>query len=137
MSYSDSINLKDNTIDTSKPRFTERGFVLEHPSYEHRKKMTKGPHHYIVQFIGPIKQNWLDGIKKIGGIICEPLENFSYIIEMDDKVLSKVNALDYVQWVGHYDPAYRLSPSVLARAKAPLKAKDPKKALAKIDKDLL
>jgi serine protease AprX len=134
MSYLNSINLRDKTIDTSKPRFTEKGSVLEHPGYHHTREMTKGPHHYIVQFVGPVKQAWLNNIKKIGGILCEPLPNSSYIIEMDEKVLGKVRSLDYVKWAGHYDPAYRISSNVLARAKAPLKVKDPKRVLAKIDK---
>jgi serine protease AprX len=134
MSYLNSINLRDKTIDTSKPRFTEKGSVLEHPGYHHTREMTKGPHHYIVQFVGPVKQAWLNNIKKIGGLLCEPLPNSSYIIEMDEKVLGKVRRLDYVKWAGHYDPAYRISSNVLARAKAPIKVKDPKRVLAKIDK---
>ena len=93
MSYLNSINLKDKTIDTSKPRFTEKGSVIEHPGYEHTRKLTKGPHHYIVQFVGPVKQAWLNDIKKIGGILCEPLPNSSYIIEMDEKVLAKARRL--------------------------------------------
>src|SRR5918994_2543603 len=55
MSYLNSIKIKDEIIDTSKPRFAERGRVLEHPSYTHTKKLSKGSHHYVVQFIGPIK----------------------------------------------------------------------------------
>jgi hypothetical protein len=35
MSYLNSINLKDKTIDTSKPRFTEKGSVLEHFLHHH------------------------------------------------------------------------------------------------------
>ena len=50
------------------------------------------------------------------------------------KFLAKVRRLDYVQWVGHYDPTYRISSNVLARARSPLKVKDPKRVLAKIDK---
>jgi hypothetical protein len=42
MSYLNSINLRDKTIDTSKPRFTEKGSVLEHPGYHHTREMTKG-----------------------------------------------------------------------------------------------
>lgn len=134
MSYLNSINLKDKTIDTSKPRFTEKGSVIEHPGYEHTRKLTKGLHHYIVQFVGPVKQAWLNDIKKIGGILCEPLPNSSYIIEMDEKVLAKARRLGYVQWIGHYDPTYRISSNVLARTRAPVKVKDPKRVLAKIDK---
>lgn len=36
--------------------------------------------------------------------------------------------------VGHYDPKYRVSSEVIQRAKPPLKLKDPKKAIARLDK---
>jgi serine protease AprX len=121
MSYLNSINIKDKTIDTSKPRFTEKGSVLEHPGYDHIRKMTKGPHHYIVQFVGPVKQAWLNDIKKIGGLLCEPLPNSSYIIEMDEKVLAKVRRLDYVKWAGHYDPDIEYHLMFLLEQKLPSK----------------
>jgi hypothetical protein len=52
---------------------------------------------------------------------------------MDDKVLLKVRSLNYVHWIGHYDPEYRVSSNVLERAKAPLRVKNPKRVLSKID----
>jgi hypothetical protein len=55
MSYLVSINLKNKILDTSKPRLTIKGSILEHPAYTHTKKMKMGPHHYITQFIGPVK----------------------------------------------------------------------------------
>jgi serine protease AprX len=134
-SYLYNIDLEDQTIDTSKPRFTERKTTVEHPSFEHTKKLRKGPHHYLVQFIGPVKQEWLNNIKKTGGILCEPFPNSTYVIEMNDEVLAKVRSLEYVHWIGHYDPKFRISTNVLDRAKAPPQSreKDPKKTLAKID----
>jgi serine protease AprX len=137
-SYFNTINLKDRSIDTSRPRVTQSASILEHPSYEDTteaktKKIKKGLHHYVVQFNAPVKQEWLNSIKKIGGILCEPFPNSSYVVEMDERTLSKVLKLDYVHWVGHYDPKFRISPHVISRAKTFIKVKDPVRALAKID----
>ena len=53
---------------------------------------------------------------------------------MDKTVLSKIVSLPYLNWVGHYDPKYRISSEVIQRAKPPLKLKNPKKAIARLDK---
>ena len=134
MSYIDSIDLKNQTIDTHKPRISKNREVLSHSAYTHTNSITPGLHYYIVQFIGPIKQEWLKDIKKNGAILREPFPNFSYIVEMDKTVLSKIVSLPYLNWVGHYDPKYRISSEVIQRAKPPLKLKDPKKAIARLDK---
>jgi serine protease AprX len=134
MSYIDSIDLKNQTIDTHKPRISKNREVLSHSAYTHTNSITPGLHYYIVQFIGPIKQEWLKDIKKNGAILREPFSNFSYIVEMDKTVLSKIVLLPYLNWVGHYDPKYRISSEVIQRAKPPLKLKDPKKAIARLDK---
>src|SRR5919197_1500408 len=59
-SYFNTINLKDRSIDTSRPRLTQSALLLEHPSYEDTteaktKKIKKGLHHYVVQFTTPVK----------------------------------------------------------------------------------
>jgi serine protease AprX len=132
-SYFNSINLKDHTIDTSKPRFSDDGSTLSHSSYEDTKQIKRGLHHYIVQFNAPVKQKWLNEIKKIGGILCEPFPNSSYVVEMDERARGKVIKLEYVHWVGHYDSKFRISPRVVSRAKTFVKVKDPVRALTKID----
>jgi serine protease AprX len=128
------IKLKNNIIDTSSARINKEGDILPHHAYSHAKKLSKGPHHYLVQFVGPIKEQWTKNIMKMGGKVCEPLPNYSYVFELDERTLAKVRALSYVHWIGHYDPSYRVSQSVLNRAVNPLRARNPKKLIPKLDK---
>src|SRR5262245_61877679 len=37
-------------------------------------------HHYIVQFVGPVKDEWIAALKKAGGEVREPRSGFSYVV---------------------------------------------------------
>lgn len=133
--YYNTINLKDQTIDTQKPRISQNRKVLSHPAYNHTSPITGGLHYYLVQFVGPVKQDWLRHIEKEGAFPREPFPNSSYIVEMDKNALTSIIDLPYVHWVGHYDPKYRVSSDLIGRAKkSPLKVKNPKKAIARFDR---
>ncbi len=108
----ENIQLGTVTINTTQPRYDEKG-IWSHPAYEHIKDPGKGKHHYIVQFIGPIKDEWKMKIQELGGILCDPLPSYSYIVEMDEKSREKVRALSFVRWIGPYDPSFRISPGLL------------------------
>jgi serine protease AprX len=108
-----AIKLGAITINTDQPRFNEMSAVLPHSAYTHKKDPGPDRHHYIVQFIGPIKEEWKKEIERLGGTIGEPLPSHSYIVEMDGKTREAVINLPSVRWVGHYDPAYRLAPNLL------------------------
>jgi serine protease AprX len=128
MSYLDSIQVKGLTVDTSTKKMPEL------------RKIPKGSHYYIVQFAGPIKQEWLANIEKIGGRLVEPFPNFSYIVEMGKAVLSKVSGLEHVNWIGHYGQEFRLSRKVLDNVKKSTpkikkkKKNDIKNAISKLDR---
>src|SRR6185503_17039560 len=49
------IHAGDLEINTARPRVDTQGKVKAHPAYRGVKPLSKGPHHYLVQFIGPIK----------------------------------------------------------------------------------
>ncbi len=53
-------------IDTSIPRLDSKGVTRRHPAYRRGTSLSAGPHHYIVQFIGPVKDQWLRGVKRAG-----------------------------------------------------------------------
>src|SRR3954463_7359131 len=90
-------------IDTSIPRLTEKGKAIDHPAYmgKDKKIPPAGKHHYLVQFIGPVKQNWLSGVKKAGGELRDPYGGFTYIVRATEKQMQKVISLPYVRWAGH------------------------------------
>src|SRR5579862_3006280 len=56
-----------------------------------KAKLSSGPHHYIVQFIGPIKQSWLGKVRKTGGILREPMGNFAYVVRATEPMLPKIS----------------------------------------------
>ena len=111
-----AIKLGAFMINTDEPRYNEKGDILAHPSYEHTRDPGPGRHHYIVRFIGPIKESWKEQIKMLNGFFGEPLPSHSYIVEMDGKTRDQVAGLPFVRWIGHYDPTYRLSPNLLGES---------------------
>jgi len=109
----EKIMLGDITIDTSTPRYTQRGAVISHAAYAHNTDPGPDKHHYIVQFIGPIKEEWKKNIQDLDGILCDPLPSYSYIVEMDGETREKVSSLPFFRWIGHYDQAFRTSSRLL------------------------
>jgi PKD repeat protein/subtilisin family serine protease len=67
---------------------------------------------FIVQFIGPVKQSWVDELRAWGAEIHDYLPSYSYVVTMDPGVAQQVKNLRFVQWVGYYHPAYKISPSI-------------------------
>jgi len=113
------IDLGTRSIDTRRPRYTRDGTLQPHPDYPHMDGPGPGSHHYIVQFIGPIKPEWQAQIADWGGQMCDPLPSYSWVVEMDEATLQQVLQAPFVRWVGHYDPTVRISPE-LQRPRSPL-----------------
>lgn len=107
-------------IDTSIPRLTRPGKVNAHPAYTGKDKKTPpaGKHHYLVQFIGPVKQTWLSGVKKAGGELRDPYGGFTYIVRATPKQMQKVITLPYVRWAGHLPYESRIERTLLQKIEA-------------------
>jgi serine protease AprX len=56
------------------------------------KGLPTGPHHYLIQFIGPIKQSWLAGVTKAGGTLRTSQNDFTWVVLADKKALPKIGA---------------------------------------------
>jgi hypothetical protein len=69
---------------------------------------------YIIQFIGPIKQTWLEQIENLGIKICYYLPNYAYAVLMNSSLEKTVNNLPMIQWLGILQPGYKLSPQTSA-----------------------
>lgn len=74
-----------------------------------------GPHHYIVQFVGPIKQQWINALKRAGATLRHPTSGFGHVVRADGATLARIRALAPVRWVGHLPHADRVA-STLAGA---------------------
>ncbi|UCF93797.1 MAG: S8 family serine peptidase [Desulfobacterales bacterium] len=108
-----TLRVGERAIDTSQPRVDPKGKLRAHPAYQGVRRLAPGPHHYLVQFIGPIKEEWLKAIKKAGGEPRVPQEAFAYIVRADAQDLARIAALPCVRWVGHLSHADRIAPAVL------------------------
>ncbi|MCU0501227.1 MAG: S8 family serine peptidase [Anaerolineae bacterium] len=75
---------------------------------------TLGPgiHYYLVQFIGPVKHEWLDAVVAHGGTIQDPVPPYGYILGLDQPAYEQTTAQAYVRFVGHYTADLRLAPGV-------------------------
>ncbi len=74
--------------------------------------------YYIVQFTGYIHEDWKMAVRDTGAVIFDYVPNNAFIVQMNASVKSNVEALDTVQWVGIYQPAYRISPVLSAAGSA-------------------
>jgi hypothetical protein len=96
------------TIDSSLPRITERGTTRSHPAYAGQRRLTPGPHHYLVQFIGPVKPEWLAAVADAGGEIVDNYEGFTVVVRSTQEAIGRIAALPCVRWAGHLPPDARL-----------------------------
>ena len=68
---------------------------------------------YIVQFDGPVIDEYTRQVSGLGVKFYGYVPSHAFIVRMDDATRQKVESLSFVRWVGLYQPAYRISPSVL------------------------
>lgn len=64
--------------------------------------------YFLVQFIGPIKTEWLDTLAALGAEVLGYQASYTYLVRLDPALISLVDRLPAVQFSGHYHPAYRL-----------------------------
>ncbi len=66
---------------------------------------------YLVQFAGPIEDEWLEELKKSGQVeIIEYIPNNTYIVRMTPTDKNNIKSrLSMVRWIGIFQPAYKLS----------------------------
>lgn len=111
-----TIRVGERSIDTSRPRLDTKGKLRAHPAYQGTKSLPPGRHHHLVQFIGPIKAQWLTAVRRVGGEPRAPYEDFAYIVRADEETLERIAALPFVRWVGHLPHMDRVASSVLLGA---------------------
>jgi subtilisin-like proprotein convertase family protein len=79
-----------------------------------QQPVTNQPQFKLVQFAGPIKDEWLKKLTDLGIDIVAYIPNNAFVVWLDGTELGKLQALvatdPLIQWVGDYHPAYRLSP---------------------------
>jgi len=71
---------------------------------------------YIVQFVGPIKDKWLTSLRGTGAKIVSYIPSTAYVVRASRKAAARLTDFlkqnPEVQFIGDYEPAYRLSPEL-------------------------
>ena len=68
--------------------------------------------YYLVQFDGPIHDQWKEALKAHGAEIFDYIPDYTFLVKMDSGQVEVVRGLDHVRWVGVYQPSYRVSQEV-------------------------
>lgn len=111
----DYIWLRDGFIDT---RNAGSASGVATPDIPPALQQTRSPNDqfWLVQFIGPIKDEWLAAIQSTGGDPVIYMPNNAYLIWGNGDSLARLDALaathPFIQWTGPYHPAYRLAPDL-------------------------
>jgi subtilisin family serine protease len=107
----DLIHLRVVTIDTSQeaPEI-QGGLRLMGLSREDQA-------YYIVQFVGPIQEEWKTRVKNAGGNFFDYLPNNAFIVRTDGDGVDTIKGLGEVKWIGLYQPDYKAEPRLTVKAK--------------------
>ena len=74
--------------------------------------------YYLVQFHGPIQEEWKADIQSAGGKLFGFVPNHTLIVKMRGAMAEEVTALPEVKWVGLYRPTHKIAPDLSAEAQA-------------------
>src|SRR6185503_12420651 len=72
---------------------------------------------YLVQFVGPIKKQWLKQLKSSAEIVSY-IPNNAYLIRATADGFSRIKNIqsdsgeNSVQWTGSYKPSYKIAPEI-------------------------
>lgn len=81
---------------------------------------TEGPPSaYLVQFAGPVKEDWKAAVRQAGAQLYGYIPDYAFIARVDTAAVEQVRALPFVRWVGPYHPAYRLAPDLAHTLRLP------------------
>ncbi|HVG20309.1 MAG TPA: S8 family serine peptidase, partial [Blastocatellia bacterium] len=125
LSIHDSMNLialNGYTLDTTNPDATYAQLPADLRKPDIADALARGVQPrgglYIVQFVGPIQDAWLDALKATGVKVISYIASNAYIVRADSRAAALVVSLlkqnPAVQFVGDYEPAFRLSPGLHA-----------------------
>ncbi len=71
--------------------------------------------YWIVQFVGPVKPEWSEKIRDLGGKLHSYIPENAFLVEMTSETKEKVQELPFVNWIGLYEPVYKVSPLLMGR----------------------
>src|SRR4029450_3706909 len=106
------IRFGTETVNPKAPGIPPGGKVIAHKAYRGPKKLDEGPHHYVVQFIGPVKASWPPRLRRTGAKIRSPFGGFAYVVRATPAMVARIAALPFVRWIGHLPHRVRIAPGL-------------------------
>ncbi|GEM_PF-5737352 len=85
------------------------------PSIPSKLMMTYNPGEqgeYIVQFVGPVKSEWVNKVRNAGAIVYRDVQKYGIVVKMTPETAATVRNMPEVAWVGVYEPAYKIPANV-------------------------
>lgn len=76
-----------------------------------RTQQSAWPHH-LVQLSAPPNEEWIRAIEERGVDVVEPVSAYGVFVAGSADRVDALQELPFVQWVGPFKPAYRISPNV-------------------------
>ena len=73
--------------------------------------------YYIVQFNDVVKQEWKARLEQMGATVGFYVPFNAYVVKMSEEVKAQVESLDHVQYVGIYQPAFKITKFYLSPTK--------------------
>jgi serine protease AprX len=70
------------------------------------------PGYYIVQFKGAVQDGWTAQLAASGAQVLEYLPDFAFKVRMTPELAAQLQAQANVNWVGLFQPAFKLSPEL-------------------------
>jgi serine protease AprX len=65
---------------------------------------------HLVQFEGPVRQEWLQDLRATGVKVAQPLHPFSYFVWGDSAQIASTRSLSAVRWTGAMQPDWKVQP---------------------------
>jgi hypothetical protein len=100
------------------PKAATRGLRSRAKPKGEPSTLPPGPHHYVVQFVGPIKQSWLSRLRTLGATLRSPFGSFGYVVKASDAALRKIQTQKFVLWIEHLPYSDRLAPGLATSGSA-------------------
>lgn len=69
---------------------------------------------YLVQFDGPVREDWKAGLTALGAQLVEYVPDFAFKVRMNPGQSVRARSLTGVRWIGRYRPEWKLTPDARA-----------------------
>lgn len=107
---------KPNLIGIGRFKFDpEKGEPSIDEEFRLSEEDLKKYNYYFVQLEGQARSEWLRELKHLGAVIIDYIPKYTYLIKIDPSQLPQIRNRKYVKWSGVFQPAYKVSDSLVGR----------------------